>query len=245
MAADVAALVKGWSPDFIVTLGDNNYPHGRATTLDDNVGQYYHEYIAPYVGHHGPGSSDNRFFPSLGNHDWRTPRVAPYRDYFALPGREVYYEFRWGPVHLLSLDSDAAEPDGTRPDSPQAAWARRVLSASDAPWRIVYFHHPPYSSAKHGPTQRMQWPFADWGANLVLAGHDHVYERFDRGGLPYIVNGLGGHPNRYDFGTPVEGSQLRFNDDHGAMRLDATAQRLEVEFVTRAGTSIDRIVLGA
>ncbi len=244
-AADVAELVRGMSPEFIITLGDNNYANGRATTIDDNIGRYYHDWIAPYVGRHGAGAEDNRFFPSLGNHDWRTPDVAPYRDYFALPGREVYYELRWGPVHLVALDSDPAEPDGTAPDSVQAAWAHHALTASDAPWKIVYFHHPPYSSGDHGSTRRMQWPFAEWGAHVVLSGHDHVYERIDVGGMPYIVNGLGGHPSRYDFGRPIVGSQVRFNDDYGAMRIDASAERLELEFVTRAGTSIDRIVLGA
>src|SRR3954470_12598916 len=96
--ADVAALVHSWNPDFIATLGDNNYPTGSAATIDANIGQYYQDYIYPYTGGYGGGSPTgaNRFFPSLGNHDWgdTSPNPAgdqPYLDYFTLPGNERYY----------------------------------------------------------------------------------------------------------------------------------------------------------
>src|SRR3954469_2105899 len=61
--ASVANLVKGWSPDVIITLGDNNYSVGSAATIDANVGQYYHDFIGNYVGKYGSGSAANRFFP--------------------------------------------------------------------------------------------------------------------------------------------------------------------------------------
>src|SRR3954464_7686127 len=67
---DVAALVKSWNPDYILTVGDNNYPTGSASTMDLNIGQYYHDFIYPYVGNYGAGATTNRFFPTLGNHDW-------------------------------------------------------------------------------------------------------------------------------------------------------------------------------
>lgn len=241
--ASVAELVRGWDPDFVITLGDNNYSHGRATTLDENVGQYFHDFIEGYVGRFGAGSDVSRFFPALGNHDWRTPKVAPYRDYFRLPGNERYYEVRWGPVHLFALDSDTEEPDGCDRGSRQARWLENALAGSIAPWRIVYFHHPPYSSGRHGSSAHMQWPFFEWGASAVLAGHDHTYERIEHDGGLYLVNGLGGHPRRYSFGTPLPGSRLRFNADHGALKIEATATALELQFVTRAGTVIDRVTL--
>jgi len=65
----VANVIKRWDPDFIVTLGDNNYPDGASSTLDPNIGQFLAEYIHPYTGAYGPGGSSNRFFPCLGNHD--------------------------------------------------------------------------------------------------------------------------------------------------------------------------------
>ena len=111
--ATVAALIEAWAPAFIATMGGNNYPIGAADTIDENVGQYFHRYIMPYKGGYGLGSPDfNRFYPSLGNHDWDTPGIAPYLDYFTLPGNERYYDVEWGPLHLFVVDSDPRNPDG-------------------------------------------------------------------------------------------------------------------------------------
>src|SRR5438270_59067 len=78
--ASVAGLVKSWQPGLIITVGDNNYPNGATETIDPNIGQFYHEFIAPYKGAYGAGAVSNRFFPSLGNHDWHTPGARPYLD---------------------------------------------------------------------------------------------------------------------------------------------------------------------
>ncbi|MBK7191547.1 MAG: metallophosphoesterase [Myxococcales bacterium] len=193
--AAVANLVRSWNPDHVITLGDNNYEVGSATTIDANVGQYYRSYIFPYTGSYGPGATTNRFWPALGNHDWGTPGATPYLNYFTLPTNgagERYYQVVQGPVHFFVLDSDPAEPHGTSSTSIQAQWLRAALAASTAPWKIVYFHHAPYSSGNHGSTLAMRWPFQAWGAHAVLAGHDHHYERFSIDGIPYFVNGLGG-----------------------------------------------------
>ena len=85
-AQDVAALVRGWRPDLVLTVGDNNYADGAAETIDANVGQYYQPFIGDYRGRYGRGSRENRFFPTLGNHDWAAPGAAPHLAYFTLPG---------------------------------------------------------------------------------------------------------------------------------------------------------------
>lgn len=244
----VATLVHGWEPDFIITTGDNNYPNGEAATIDENVGQYYADYIYPYTGAYTRTSAvdTNRFFPSLGNHDYYSLNGAqPYLDYFTLPGNERYYEFEWGPVHLFAVNSDYNEPDGIRADSAQGVWLRDGLATSTAPWRLVYMHVPPFSSAHHGSAPVMQWPYAEWGATAVLAGHDHVYERLMIDGLPYFVNGLGGSPARYGFEEIVPGSEVRFNDEHGAMLVEATADEITFRFVTHSGQVIDTLTLSA
>ncbi|MGB5893721.1 MAG: metallophosphoesterase, partial [Ignavibacteriaceae bacterium] len=164
----VANLVKSWNPDFIITLGDNNYPDGETSTIDANIGQYYHQYIYPYVGSYGEGSDVNRFFPSLGNHDWNTNPPQPHYDYFVLPNNERYYDFIWGDVHFFALDSDTDEPDGVTENSIQGQWLQNALSTSISTWRVVYFHHAPYSSSSnHGSQEYMQWPFKEWGADVV------------------------------------------------------------------------------
>jgi tartrate-resistant acid phosphatase type 5 len=241
--ADVAALVKGWNPELILTTGDNNYPNGEASTIDQNIGQYYSEYLYPYAGVYGPGGTSNRFFPSLGNHDWITSGATPYLSYFTLPGNERYYSFSMGPVDFFIIDSDPNEPDGTSATSTQAAWLQASLAASRAAWQLVFMHHAPYSSGPHGSVGP-QWPYQAWGADAVFAGHDHDYERLSIDGIPYFVDGSGGS-SLYSYGTLLPQSQAHYNADFGAMRVEASLGSLIFEFVSRDGTVRDRHVVSA
>src|SRR6185295_11100315 len=184
-ARAVARLVTGWKPEFIITTGDNNYPSGAAATIDGNVGRYYHRFLFPYAGHFGLGASRNRFFPSLGNHDWHTANAAPYLDYFALPGNGRYYDFTAGPIHFFALDSDPHEPDGVSSTSTQAQWLAHRLRHAHECWRLAYFHHPPYSSGDKRPGDWMRWPFDAWGGDVVVSGHEHTYERLMVDGVNY------------------------------------------------------------
>ena len=235
----VAELVAGWNPEIVITLGDNNYPHGEASTIDANVGQYYHRFIAPYHGRYGPGADVNRFFPCPGNHDWGTGNLDAYLDYFELPGNERYYTFTWGPVDFFALDSDDHEPDGVDATSAQARWLESALAASHAPWKVVYLHHPPYSSGPHGPERSAEWPYHAWGADVVMSGHDHIYERIERPDGLYFVNGLGGSRQRYPIEEAVEGSALRFNARQGAMRVEATPTSMRFTFITARDEIVD------
>lgn len=236
--ADVADLVKSWDPDFIVTTGDNNYPSGAYETIDQNIGQFYQNFIYPYQGKFGAGASQNLFFPTLGNHDWDTASALPYLDYFTLPGNERYYDIVWGPLHLYFIDSDSREPDGVNSSSIQASWLQAQLAASASSWDIVIFHHAPYSSGRHGSVDWMQWPFSLWGADFVIAGHDHTYERISWDGIVYFVNGLGGGA-KYDFHNITPGSQFRYRDDYGAMRIEVMDHNILFQFINRAHTVID------
>lgn len=244
--AQVAQLVKSWDPSFIVTTGDNNYPAGSAATIDANVGQFYHSFIAPYHGTYGAGSSDgaNHFFPALGEHDWMAANAQPYLDYFTLPGKERYYATQQGNVGIFVLDSSSQEPDGNGPTSIQAQWLQSALASSTATWKLVFCFNPPYSSGANGNTPAMQWPFAKWGATAVISGHDQDYERLTTGGATYFVDALGGQ-GTLGFNAPVAGSQVRFAGDFGAMRIDASDAALRFEFVAVSGKVIDDYTLGA
>ncbi len=234
----VADLVDSWSPDFVTTVGDNNYPIGAAEVIDQNIGQYYHQYIYPYSGSYGAGSTTNRFFPSIGNHDLDTLSGQPYFNYFNLPGNERYYDFVQGPVHFFMINSDPREADGVSSNSTQAQWLQAIMETSTAPWQIVIFHHAPYSSGSHGSSTFMRWPFAAWGADAVLTGHDHTYERLLVGDVPYFVNGLAGG-NHYNFGTPLPESLLRYNSSAGAMLVEASDTDLNFKFYSISNTLID------
>jgi hypothetical protein len=239
-AADVAALVKSWNPAFIVTSGDNNQDD-KADNMDDNIGQYYHEFIYNYKGKYGAGSPTRRFFPAIGNHDWVI--IKPYLKFFSLKEHERYYDFIQGPVHFFMVDSDRQEPDGVTVKSEQAIWLRKALAASTSPFQVVIFHHPAYSSGKHGSHAYMQWLFKEWGADIVINGHDHDYERLQVNGLTYIVNGLGGGDIR-NFETKLPESLVRYNLDYGALRVEATNTYMKFQFITRAGVLIDEYIVG-
>ena len=216
-AEAVSKLVKLWTPDAIVTTGDNLYGTGKYA---DVVGHYYGNYT---------------MFPSMGNHDWDNGNYRYYMNYFGFPR---YYDVVQGPIHFFILDSDPREPNGVTVNSIQAHWLYEQLIKSDATWKIVILHHPPYSSdSVHGSMSHVQWPYAEWGADIIISGHSHTYERIEYDGIVYIVNGLGGNPKTYNFGLPLEGSVIRITDTWGAQRITATSTTLCLKFIT-----IDNIV---
>jgi tartrate-resistant acid phosphatase type 5 len=236
--AKVADLVTSWNPDFVITTGDNNYYEGAASTIDRNIGQYYCQFIGNYRGKPEECSLENRFWPSPGNHDWYTPGLRPYLDYFTLPGNERYYDVERGLVHLYSLDSDPNEPDGVTVDSIQGRWLKSALAASTACFDIVYFHHPPLSSGPHGSSFDMQWPFEAWGADAVMAGHDHLYERFAVGQIPYVTVGLGG-ASIYEPVTVLPETRMQYSEQFGALRVTADPHGMKLEFINVMGAVID------
>ncbi|MEN7973940.1 MAG: metallophosphoesterase, partial [Verrucomicrobiota bacterium] len=242
---DVANLVASWSPDYVVTVGDNRYD---PASMDTAVGKYYCDFLADagfgtaYCD--GGNAVQNAFFPSLGNHDYTDGGgINEYLNYFSLPGagiettgtsgNEKYYDFIQGPVHFFVINSYESSTFAA-----QQTWLQEQLAASTTPWQVVYFHHAAYSSGNHGSSVAMRWPFADWGADAVFAGHDHTYERLEVDGIPYIVNGLGGM-SRYSFDTPLPESIVRYNSNYGAMLVDADEASMTFQFINVAGTVID------
>lgn len=237
---DVSKLVKDWNPHAIITLGDNNY--AQIESMDRFIGYYYSDFIFPYFGTYGPGGTTNRFFPTLGRHDYDRPfKVESYLDYFTLPGNERYYSFRLGPIDFFALNSNPQEPDGMTNGSVQAEWLRTQLAESTNAWRIVYFSDSPYSSGVYSPgVAEMRWPFAEWGASVVVSAHDHIYERIHTNNMRYFVSGLGGGVLQ-SVTTNIPGSQVRYNQRHGALRIVATETNLDLSFVTTNNLVIDAI----
>lgn len=228
--SEVAQLVKSWNPTLIATTGDNNYPTGAASAMEENVGQYYGSYLAK-----------GTFFPSLGNHDWDT-NPAPYYAYFNPPGNQRYYDFLKGQVHFFMMNSCLTEPDGRSASSVQAEWLRSKLSSSTALYKLVIFHHPPYTSpSTHSSDEQMRWHFQEWGATAVLTGHNHFYERLEVNGFPYFVNGSGG-ADLYGISNPDAQSKARVTDRHGAQRI-SVGNGILFEFVDTDGVIRDELRL--
>jgi tartrate-resistant acid phosphatase type 5 len=257
----VATMVAAWRPLFVISTGDNCYAHATGTgtdTYDESVGAYYGRWLKDITttGHRLPvgPAPINAFFPAIGNEDLANAGLAAYLRYFRLPGagftnssgNERYYDYVEGPVHFFVLDSNTSDPSGTTSTSKQAKWLKAQLAASTSAWNVVYDHHPPYSSdSTHGSSKYMEWPFAAWGADVVLSGHAHVYERIDRNGIVYMVDGLGGAP-RYAFKkTHVTGSVVRYDANNGALLAVATSSTLEFDFRSVDGKNVDQVRLVA
>lgn len=250
-AARVAALVNRLDPDFIVTTGDNSYDFPN---YDLHVGSLYSDYVGSYRGVHGNGAAINRFFPALGDHEYSDGGIAPYLEFFTLPGEgiptsgtsgnERYYDFVMGPAHFFMLNVQPQEPDGATPGSAQGRWLREQLAASTSPWRLVVSPIPPFSSGdNHGSDPAVQWPYDEWGADAVFSGDDHVYERIVHDGLAYFVSGLGGR-SMYGFDQPIEGSEARYADDYGVLMVVACDNGLEFEFHSDSDGIVDRFRVG-
>lgn len=245
----VAKALDKHEPEFIVTLGDNNYSRGCWDTIDKNIGQFYSKYIGNYKGKYGKGSDVNRFFPSTGNHDWnaidscRYQGGLPYLAYFTLPNNGLYYDYVKGPVHFFAVDSDGRTPDGNKKGSTQYAWLKKKLKESTSCFNVVYFHHAPYTSGEHGNSKELQWEFEKLGADVVLAGHDHHYERIMRDGIVYFVNGSGGARIRKLDGKAVEGSKRQFDKRNGFMMGYAHENRLAFAFFDEDDRIKDSLML--
>ncbi|MDU8913846.1 metallophosphoesterase, partial [Aestuariicoccus sp. MJ-SS9] len=222
----VAALVDSWSVDFILTTGDNNY---GGVPYDEAIGQHYADYIGDYVGAYGAGSDINRFFPVVGNHEYSDGDINDYFDYFVLPDNERYFDFQVGGVHFFGLNSNFQEPDGTSPTSLQAQWYAEATAASNAAFNVTYLHHPPFLSDGSG-YQDMRWDYEGYGADLVLAGHKHIFDLFemdangDGVSLRYVTTGIGGN---------------NYTTELGANRITVHTSGMMVEFLTSNGALRD------
>jgi tartrate-resistant acid phosphatase type 5 len=249
---NVADLVKSWNPDFIITTGDNNYWQGDFSTLKENISFYYSDYIYNFDApseYQCNGKAflekTNRFFPSPGNHDDNTiDHLIPYLNFFTLPGDELNYSFTWGPVNFFSLNS--LPEDATN----QKEWLKEQLSHSASKFKIVFFHHPPYSPGPHGDNKNMQWNFQEMGADVILAGHEHLYARVEKKGEEgffYLINGAGGCSLYSCNGSldPDLFSVFCYDNNYGAIRGKATKDQLTLEFISVGDPSVpvDRVVI--
>jgi len=176
----------------------------------------------------------------LGNHDYEVGRGGYELKTLGMPGR--YYTRRLGDVQLFFLDSNAVT-------ARQTAWLEQQLSQSSATWKIVLFHHPPYTCGGHsGDTDVVRsWVplFESYGVQLVLSGHDHNYQRFaPRNGVTYVVHG-GGAAGLYGLhGCPSSyPPRVRVRYGHGFLYVTATDERLDVSAVNLRGQVTDHFAL--
>jgi len=224
----------------VAVLGDSVYEHGTP----DEFARCYD----PTWGRHKA-----RTRPAVGNHEYGTPGAAGYWAYFGAAAGEAgkgWYSYDLGAWHVVALNSNCTHVGGCEAGSEQERWLRADLAASEAECTLAYMHHPRFSSGnRHGgsPAVEPLWrALEEDRAELVLAGHDHDYERFapqttsgaldvERGVRQFVV-GTGGAPLR-SFGPPEPNSEARDNTAYGVLHLRLRDGRYDWRFVAQPGSS--------
>ncbi len=221
----------------VYTTGDNAYESG---TTDEFENCY-----EPSWGRHKA-----RTKPSVGNHEYDTPGASGYFSYFGAAAgdpSEGYYSYNLGEWHIISLNSMCENVGGCGASSPMLTWLKNDLAANPQPCTLAYWHHPLFSSGPHGNQTKMKptWD-ALYAANVdvVLNGHDHVYERFapqtpsgvadPASGIREFVVGSGGR-SHYEFSTIKPNSEVLNSDTYGVLKLTLNSSSYAWEFVPEAG----------
>ena len=244
-----AALAASQKPDDVLALGDTQYNHGALSEYE-SAGAYNDTW----------GVFDPIVHPVPGNHEYDTSGAAGYFQYFGDNGVTTgapggYYSFNVGTWHVIALNSDCTDSGcsdsvaGTTP-SAQVAWLQADLAANKSQCVLAYWHHPLFSSGNLGdsPGVAPLWTaLYNAHADVVLNGHDHVYERFAQqdpngnattGGIRELVAGTGGE-NLFQLSNPPATLQVWDDKDFGVLVLTLHASSYDWKFVNTSGAVVD------
>jgi len=221
----------------VLPIGDLAYPDGSDTSFrcyDKTWGRH-----------------KDRTRPTPGNHEYRTAGAAGYFRYFGKAAGDPsrgYYSFDLGSWHIIALNSQCSAIGGCRKGSPQEQWLRQDLQKNAASCTLAFWHIPLFSSGdEHGNNPEMKGFWNDLyaaGADIVLNGHDHDYERFapqtpdgtadPTRGIREFVVGTGGKSQR-GFHQALPTTEIRSNSTFGVLQLSLHAQDYEWKFIPVAG----------
>lgn len=215
---------KSFPYEFVLMLGDNMYGGEKPEDFKTKFEDVYKPLLDEKV----------KFYATLGNHDESNQR---FYDHFNMNGEE-YYKFKRGNVSFYALNSNYMEKR-------QVKWLEEELSRDTSEWKIAFFHHPPYSSGgKHGSNKGLREVvepiFVRYGVNVVLAGHEHFYERIKpQKGIYYFISGAGGKLREGDVkkGSPL--TEKAYDKDMSFMLVEVAADRLHFQVISRTGETVD------
>ena len=250
-AAEATARLLDRIPGTVMTVGDNAYEFGSPS-----------DYLLCY--HPTWGRHKARTRPAAGNHEYLTPGAAGFFAYFFPDGGPPggYYSYDLGGWHVVVLNSTpqwaACPPPKSSVeegrtcvgDAAQRLWLEADLAAHPNECTIAYFHHPRFSSGRHGSQYEMQqfWDilYAN-GVDVVVSAHDHLYERFapqdpvgnadPERGIRQFTAGTGG-AELYEFRTVLDNSERRVNDTHGVLTLALGDGRYGWAFIATRGDRV-------
>jgi len=210
--------------EFVLMMGDNVYGGEAPKDFEKKFSEPYKVLLDNKV----------KFYASLGNHD--LPLQVNYTN-FNMNGKE-YYRFKKGNVAFYALNSNYM-------DKKQVEWLESELSKDTSEWKVCFFHHPPYSSAKaHGSDSQLREVvepiFIKYGVNVVLTGHDHVYERIKpQKGIYYFVSGAGGKLRTGDVKDRSLLTEKSYDRDLHFMLFEVAGDQMYFQAISRTGETID------
>lgn len=210
--------------EFVLMLGDNMYGGEKAADYKVKFENVYKPLLDQKI----------KFYAALGNHDESNQR---FYEFFNMEGQE-YYRFKKGDVSFYSLNSNYM-------DKKQIDWLNDKLAADTAPWKITFFHHPPYSSGgKHGSDKKLREIvepiFLKYGVNVVFAGHEHFYERIKpQKGIYYFISGSGGKLRKGDVKTGSALTAKAFDRDMSFMLVEINGDQMYFQVISRTNETVD------
>ena len=244
-------LLTGGDLTAVLTLGDLQYGCGGAAAF----AQSYDPSWGRVRGITRPAVGNHEYYTTGGMDCDTTGKAAGYFGYFGAAAGEPtkgYYSYEIGAWHVVALNSNCTQAGGCGAGSPQETWLRQDLAAHPTTCTLAYWHHPLSTSGKYAPGVSAAKPLYqalyDHRADVVLAGHDHLYERFApqnpaggldlATGLRQFVVGTGGK-KRYGLTTPAPNSEFRSADVDGVLKLTLRPTSSDWRFVTVAGEVLD------
>jgi Predicted phosphohydrolases len=229
LAEQMAALRGRFPYNMVVLVGDNLYGSERPQDFEKKFEIPYKPLLDAGV----------KFFGSLGNHDAREQR---YYKLFNMDGK-LYYTFSPKPgIRFFAFESTYPEPE-------QIQWLEKALAASNDDWKIVFFHHPLYSSGdRHGSDLRLREVLEPllikYNVSVVLNGHDHFYERIKpQNGIVYFVVGSGGQLRAGNIDRRSSLTAKGFDTDQAFMAAEIAGDQMFFNAISRAGQTVDSGVL--
>lgn len=214
--------------EFVLLLGDNLYGGEAPKDYQNKFENVYRPLLEQQV----------KFYATLGNHDEPAQR---FYKYFNMDGKE-YYRFTKSNIAFYSLNSNYM-------DKKQIQWLEDELGKDTSEWKIVFFHHPPYSSGgKHGSDKQLREVvepiFLKYGVNIVLAGHEHFYERIKpQKGIYYFISGAGGKLRSGDVNDRSPLTEKAFDRDMSFMLAEIVGNQFYFQVISRTGETVDAGVL--
>lgn len=214
--------------EFVLLLGDNLYGGEAAKDYQNKFENVYRPLLEQKI----------KFYATLGNHDEPAQR---FYEYFNMNGKE-YYRFAKGNVAFYSLNSNYM-------DRKQLEWLEQELAKDTSEWKICFFHHPPYSSGgKHGSDTQLREVvepiFLKYGVNMVLAGHEHFYERIKpQKGIYYFISGAGGKLRSGDVKDRSPLTDKAFDRDLSFILAEIAGNQFYFQAISRNGETVDAGVL--